>query len=230
MNGPFLFLLAWALGFAAAIPVGPSQIEMAKRALGGHLAAARMVAAGSVSSDACYGVVALFGIAPLLRRPWVMASFDAVGVAVLWTLAIVTLRTSRRTRGRPAAVARSSPGPGAPTPPPAAFASTRWAWITGFSVAMTNPPIILSWLLGFTVAVRLGLASPPTGSTKAIFITGGALGLGCYPVFLGTVLHRFKRLVPPTALARVHYWLGITLFALSFYFAYGVIRFLRAGS
>jgi threonine/homoserine/homoserine lactone efflux protein len=211
-----LFLLAWGLGFVAAVPVGPSQIEMAKRVLSGHRWAAGMVVAGSVSSDVVYGIIALFAIAPILETPWVLASFNAVGVAVLWTLSFLTLRESRKPHDL--GLERE------------AFSSKRWAWVTGFSVAATNPPMILSWLLAVALAKRLGLASPFPASAKALFIAGGALGLGSYLVCLGTALHRFKRFFPPKALGRVYFWLGVTLFVLSFYFAYGAIKYFRTGA
>ena len=214
MNSFLLFLLAWGLGFAAAIPVGPSQIEMAKRVLGGHRWAAAMVVTGALSSDIVYGTVALFGIAPFLETPWMLASFNAVGVVVLWTLAFLTLRESRKPHdldlGRPS------------------LKSKRWAWVTGFSVASTNPPMILSWLLGVALAKRLGLASPFPWNARALFIAGGTLGLASYLFCLGAVLHRLKHFVSMRALGRVYFWLGITLFVLSFYFAYGVIRYFSA--
>lgn len=214
MDGLLLFLFAYGLGFAAAIPVGPSQIEMAKRVISGHRLAAAMVVAGSVSSDIVYGIVALFGIAPFLETPWVLASFNAVGVVVLWTLGFLTLRESRK-----------PPDLGLERP---SFRSKRWAWVTGFSVAATNPPMILSWVLGVALAKRLGLASPFPTSAKVLFLTGAALGLGSYLGVLGAVLYRFKRFISTKALGRVYFWLGITLFVLSIYFAYGVLRYFWA--
>lgn len=208
--------MAWGLGFVAAIPVGPSQIEMAKRAISGHLLAAVMVVAGSVSSDIVYGAIALFGLAPFLENPRVLGAFNAVGVVVLWGLAALTLRESRKPHDL--GVAR------------AAFRSKRWAWVTGFSLAATNPPMILSWLLGVALAKHVGLASPFPASAKALFIAGGALGLGSYLGVLGIVLYRLKHFIPLKALGRVYFWLGITLFALSFFFLYGAIRYLRTGA
>ena len=61
----FLFLFfTYIMGFITAIPIGATQIEIAKRSLNNHLRAAYMVAAGSVSSDVMYGAIALFGVAP----------------------------------------------------------------------------------------------------------------------------------------------------------------------
>jgi hypothetical protein len=68
-TGALLFVLAFGFGFVAAIPLGGSQIEMAKRAMQGHLRAALAVVLGSVTSDVLYGIIALYGIAPFMREP-----------------------------------------------------------------------------------------------------------------------------------------------------------------
>jgi threonine/homoserine/homoserine lactone efflux protein len=215
MNTLLLFLLAAGLGFAAAIPIGGSQIEMAKRAIGGHVGAAGMVILGSVSSDILYGVIAVFGIAPYMEAPWVLAAFNAAGAVILWSLAVVTLRQSRK----PAGIDWQH----------ASLKSHRLAWVTGFSLAFSNPPMIIVWLLGVTLAKQFGLASPFTVSAKVIYISGGALGLAGYLTALGVVMHRIKHVIPVHALGRIYHWLGITLILLSCYFVYGVVRFFLGG-
>jgi len=214
---PFLlFLLAYGLGFVAAIPVGGSQIEMAKRAVAGHGRAAAMVILGSVSSDIVYGGVALFGIAPIMDTRWVLAAFNAAGAVVLWLLGFLTLRESRK----PHDLAAAKP----------ALRSRRWAYVTGFSLAVSNPQMVVSWLLGVALAKRLGLASPFPSSAKALFIAGGVLGLGSYLAILGGVMYRVKHFIPAEALGKVYFWLGITLFLLSLYFVYGAARFFLTGA
>ncbi|MGE5740567.1 MAG: LysE family translocator [Candidatus Aminicenantes bacterium RBG_16_66_30] len=210
MKSVYLFLLAIGLGFVTAIPVGGSQIEAAKRAIHGHLGAAWMVVLGSVSSDIMYGVIALFGIAPFLDIPWVMAAFSAVGAVVLWILAYMTFRESRK----PHHVRMDLN----------ALKSKRWAYVTGFSLAVTNPPMILTWLYGVTLAKHLGLATPFTTQAKAIFIAGGALGLGGYLAGLSLIMFRIKHFIPLKAIGKVYYWLGIGLFVLSFFFVYNFVR------
>ena len=185
-----LFLLAFGLGFVAAIPVGGSQIEMAKRAIGGHRRAAAMVILGSVSSDAVYGAVALFALAPFMETRWVLATFNAAGALLLWILGALTLREGRRPRGLEAARP--------------ALASGRWAYVTGFSLAFSNPPMILSWLLAVTLAKRLGLASPFPAGARAMFIAGGVLGLGSYLGILAVVMYRIKHFIPLQALGKVY--------------------------
>jgi threonine/homoserine/homoserine lactone efflux protein len=210
MKNLYLFLLAVGLGFVAAIPIGGSQIEAAKRAIYGHLRAAWMVVLGSVSSDIMYGVIALFGVAPFLDIPWVMAVFSAVGAVVLWLLAYLALRESKKPHHLRLDMN--------------SLKSKRWAYVAGFSLAVTNPPMILIWLYGVTLAKHLGLATPFTAQAKAIFIAGGALGLGAYLAGLSLVMYRIKHFIPLKAIEKVNYWLGIGLFVLSFFFIYNFIR------
>jgi threonine/homoserine/homoserine lactone efflux protein len=209
-----LFLLAFGLGFIAAVPVGGSQVEMAKRVVSGHSRAAVAVVLGSVSSDVVYGVIALFGIAPLLDTPKLLASLNAAGAVILWILAYVTFRASRH----PHALG------GADSP----LARGHWAYVTGFSLAITNPQMMLSWVFAVALARHLGLASPFTAGAKAVFITGGALGLGGYQALLGSVMYRVKHVIPLSVIGRVYVWLAYTLVALSGLFVYGAVRFFVA--
>jgi threonine/homoserine/homoserine lactone efflux protein len=215
MNRLYLFLAAFALGFVAAIPVGGSQIEAAKRAICGHLRAAEMVVLGSVSSDIMYGAIALYGIAPFLESPRVIAFFSAVGAIVLWVLAFVTWRQSKK----PFQVSLDS----------CSLKSKRWAYLTGFSLAVTNLPMILTWLYGAAVAKYLGLADPFSGRLKALFIAGGALGLGGYLSLFSIFIHRIKHFFSVHTLGRIYYWLGVGLFLLSFFFVYKFFRYLSKG-
>jgi threonine/homoserine/homoserine lactone efflux protein len=206
----YLFLLSFALGFVAAIPIGGSQIEMAKRAITGHLRAASMVVLGSVSSDLIYGWIALYGIAPFMENPKVLGGFNIAGVGILWILAFLTLKESKK----PHTVILES----------SRFHKKKWAYFTGFSLAFSNPPMILNWLVGVTLAKKLGLATPFSSAGKIVFLTGGAIGLGTYLLILASVLHRIKNFIPTKSLGKIYFWLGIALFLLSFVFVYSAAR------
>lgn len=211
MRFVYIFLLASGLGFLAAIPIGGSQIEAAKRAIHGHLKEAWLVVLGSVSSDIMYGIIALFGVAPLLELPGVMASFMAAGAVFLWILAYLTIKESKKPHDL--RLEESS------------LKSKRWAYLTGFSLAATNPPMILTWLYGVTLARHLGLANPFTLGLKALFIAGGALGLGGYLSSLSLVMYRIKHFIPMKTVGKVHFWLGIVLFLLSFFFVFNALKY-----
>ncbi len=211
MNSLYLFLLAVGLGFITAIPVGGSQIEAVKRAMSGDLWAAWMVVFGSVSSDILYGITALFGIAPFLEVPWVMAVFSAAGAVLLWIMAFLTFRESKKLL--PLRLDGNS------------LKSKPWAYLTGFSLAITNPVMILTWLYGATLAKSFGLATPFTIGNKVLFIAGGAIGLGGYLASLSAVIYRIKHFIPVKAMKKVYYWLGIALFLLSFFFVYNFLKY-----
>lgn len=206
-----LFLLSFILGFVAAIPLGGSQIEMAKRAISGHIQAAQMVVFGSVSSDIIYGSIALFGLAPFMEIPWVLGTFNALGVIILWVLSALTLKESKK----PHEIIFET----------GALKSKRWAFTTGFSLAFSNPPMILTWLIGVALAKRLGLADHFDSGAKIVFLAGGALGLGGYLLLLCSILQRVKRFIPMHSIGKIYYWLGITLFLLSFFFVYSAARY-----
>jgi len=202
-----LFLFAFALGVVAAIPVGACQIEVVKRAMAGHLRASLLVVGGSAASDVIYGAIALFGIAPVLQVPSVLAAFSAAGAFILWLLAYRTWLESRKPHELDLHES---------------LASGRWALVTGFLLGMSNPPIILSWLFGAAVATRIGLAPFVTHAAKLNFVGGGALGLAAYLVTMSLVTHRMRHFLSVGALRRVYLWLAVALFLLSFYFVHGV--------
>jgi threonine/homoserine/homoserine lactone efflux protein len=141
----------------------------------------------------------------------VLAVFSVVGAVMLWVLSYRTFRESRRD---PDTVLNRSGG-----------RSKRWAFATGFSLAFSNPPMMLTWLVGVTFATRLGLATPLSAASKAIVIAGGALGLGSYLTLLGIALRRVKHFIPRKTMGRIYSWLAVILFALSFFFVYGAVKF-----
>jgi threonine/homoserine/homoserine lactone efflux protein len=203
-----LFVFALGLGVVAAVPVGPVQIEAAKRAMAGHLRAGLMVVAGSFVSDAGYGAIAMFGIAPVIQKPALLAAFSGAGAVILWVLAYLTWRESR--------------SPHALNLDESSLANHRWALVTGFLLGASNPPIILSWLFGATVAHRIGLSPFASVTSKGCFVAGGALGLAGYLTGMALVTMRMRHFFSTRVIARIYWWLAVVLLALSLYFVHGV--------
>jgi threonine/homoserine/homoserine lactone efflux protein len=210
MNLVLLFLLAFTLGFVSAIPLGGSQVEVARRALGGQLRAAVTVAIGSASSDVLYGCVAFFGIAPFLSRPGVVAWFYLVGGVVLLALAFYSFRQSATLHQLDV----SHP----------MLRRRHLSFVVGFVLAFSNPQMIITWLIGKGVAEQLGVVDAFTPAASALFVVAGGLGLMSYLVGLAYALSRLKRSIPVGALKRVYYWLGFVLIGLSSLFLVGSAR------
>lgn len=201
----FLFLLiTYIMGFFTAIPIGATQIEIAKRSLNNHLRAAYMVAAGSVSSDVMYGFIALFGVAPFLKEKIVVAVFGLVATVILWLLAYFTFRDGAKTNMLE--LSHST------------LKSKRIAYVTGFSLAVTNPMMIVWWLIGVRIIKDFGLVTDFSAKISVMFLIAGGLGLASYLFLLSNMLHWAKKFISNEIMKKVNYGLGVVLVLLSFYF------------
>ena len=201
----FLFLLiTYVLGFLTAIPIGATQIEIAKRSLNNHLRAAYMVALGSVSSDLMYGFIALFGVAPFMKSETVVAVFGLVATAILWLLAFFTFRDGKKAN----MLELTHP----------TLKNKKISYVTGFSLAVTNPMMIVWWLIGVRIVKDLGLVADFDSNLSLMFLAAGAIGLASYLFTLANTLHWAKRFISNEMMKKVNYGLGIVLVLLSFYF------------
>lgn len=196
--------MTYILGFLTAMPIGATQIEIAKRALNNHLRASYMVAAGSVSSDLMYGAIALFGVAPFMENKIVVAIFSLAATAVLWVLAYFTLKDGKGSN----MLELTHP----------ILKNERISYVTGFSLAATNPMMIVWWLIGVKIIEDVGLVSRFDFNASLMFLIAGGAGLATYLFSLANVLHRVKNVISNATMKRVNYALGFVLVLLSFYF------------
>jgi len=201
----FLFLfLTYVLGILTAMPIGATQIEIAKRSLNNHLRSAYMVAAGSVSSDVLYGAIALFGVAPFMENKTVVAIFGLAATAILWVLAFFTFRDGKNTNMLELAHATLKSG--------------RISYVTGFSLAATNPMMVVWWLIGAKIIQGIGLVEKFDVNASLMFLIAGGFGLATYLFLLANILHRVKNFISNEMMKKVNKALGGILILLSFYF------------
>lgn len=198
------------MGFTAAIPVGATQIEIAKRSLNNHLRAAYMVVAGSVSSDIMYGSIALFGIAPFLKDKIVIAIFRLIAAIILWILAYFTFREARKAD----TISMNH----------TMLKSKRYSFATGFSLAVTNPMMIFWWLIGERFIKDIGLITEFSTNTSIMFLLAGGIGIASYLSTLTYILHWAKKFVSGSKIKKVNFGLGVVLILLSFYFLFNSLH------
>ncbi|HEX9948670.1 MAG TPA: LysE family transporter [Thermodesulfobacteriota bacterium] len=196
----------------SAIPIGPSQIEIAKRSLHNHLWAAVMVVCGSLASDFMYGVIAVFGVAPFFSNQKAVAIFELCGAVILWVLAFLTLR-----EGTKAHLLKFTPS---------FLKSRRIALITGFSLSVVNPMMIFWWLVGVQIVRHLDLVDTFTPVLAISFVLCGALGLATYLTALAVALHWAKKFFSNKAMQKIYIALGLVLILLSLYFLVNSLRIL----
>ncbi|MDA8326413.1 MAG: LysE family transporter [Nitrospiraceae bacterium] len=207
----FLFLfIAYVMGFLTAIPIGATQIEIAKRSLNNQLRSAYMVAAGSVCSDVMYGFIAMFGVAPFLENKVVVAYFGLAAAAILWVLAFFTFKDGEKAGTEDA---------GSP-----ALKSRKLSLVIGFTLAVTNPMMIVWWLIGEKFIRELGLVRNFTADIILLFLAAGGLGLFSYLFALSNILYWTKRFISKEIMRKINYGLGAVLVLLSFYFLISSLR------
>lgn len=153
------------LGLGAAVPIGPVNVEIARRTLRSGFRAGFVLGCGAVTVDITYALLSSLSLAPLLVRPMVQAVLGTGGIALLLyltTLCFISMVRSLRAAGSPL------DEPVAP--------SVRSGYVTGFFMTLLNPLTLAFWFLVVpATAGRVGDGS------------GWVLMVVCGGVFLGTI-------------------------------------------
>lgn len=203
-----LFLLtAFVMGFIAAIPIGATQLEIARRSINGYPTSAIMIVAGSVISDTLYGVIAFFSIAPFLRSNTVIAVFWIVNAVILIVLGIFAIKGSREDMTADNHLNEL-------------LQKRNVAFITGFSLAVTNPLMIIWWLLGAQLITQFGFVSSFRTEDYVVFLLSGAAGIASYLSLLTLGTYKAKKLFSSAGIRKLSFVFGTILFALAGYFIF----------
>ncbi len=204
----------YCVGFAAAIPVGATQLEIARRAINGYLSSAFMLIAGSVLSDTFYGVIAFWGIAPFLQEPKVVAIFWIVGAVITFAIGIWIIRQGRSQQVMDNRSHQS-------------LKKLNVAFFTGFSLAITNPLMIAWWLMGAEFFKHLGLIEKLTTSNTVLYLTAGAAGIASYLSVLAIGVSKAKKFFSTHGIRRITVGFGVSLLVIAAYFTLRSITALR---
>ncbi len=199
--------ITFFMGFIAAIPVCASQIEIAKRSLNGFLFSSMMLVAGSVLSDTLYGLVAFFGVAPFLKNEIVIAYFRLINSLILIALGIYAIRGAKHT-----AKSRNQPQ--------SVLNNKKISFVMGFSLAFTNPMMMLWWLIGSQFIIGMGIVKELNIFYILVFLISGALGIGSYLTLLSVGIYKTKRFISDETVRKIMVWLGAALLLLAVYFLY----------
>ena len=205
LNLALFVLSAFAMGFIAAIPIGATQLEIARRSIHGYYVSALMLVAGSVLSDSLYGVIAFFGIAPFLQDKGVIALFRIVNAVILIGLGLWAFRESRVFSIEDKLAGRI-------------LSRRHLSFITGFLLAVTNPLMIFWWLTGARIIMDAGIVKQLGQTDIIIFLTAGSLGIGSYLTALALGVYKAKKFFSSGGIRKLTSVFGIILFLLAGYF------------
>ncbi len=203
-----LIIIGLIMGFLSSIPVGGVQLEVAKKALNGHLVPAIAIAVGSAASDFLYGVLTLFGLGGFLFHKEFQIGLYILGIIVLLFLFFRSFNEYRS---------------GSFHYEKRLVYKKRMSFFTGFTIAVTNPGMIIWWIIGFKIFLDFELFDAITPLIKSIFIISGCLGLTGYLIFIATMLNKMKKSVSEKFLNRMNICLLVLLGILIFYFIFKLI-------
>ncbi len=198
------------LGFVSSIPVGAVQLEVIKKTINGHLKPAIATACGSATSDLLYGLLALFGFGYFLLHKDFQVGIYSLGIAVLAFLVYRSYRERAYMLQQEKQIVYRK----------------RLSFLTGFTIAIANPGMIIWWFVGFKLFHDLNIFEEITPGIKALFVFSGAFGLGLYLTLEAVILHRFQKSFSERFLYRANTFLMGVLSVLILYFVYKLVTIL----
>ncbi len=124
------------LGLGAAAPIGPVNVEIARRTLRGGFRQGLLLGCGAVTVDVGYAILSSLSVRGLADRPAVVVPLTVAGAAFLAYLGVQSLRAARAAwRVDPMGSSANQAGGG------------RGAYLTGLLMTLLNPMTLAFWFV-----------------------------------------------------------------------------------
>ena len=160
------------LGLGAAAPIGPVNVEIARRALRGGFRPAFLLGCGAVTIDVAYAILVSFGLRPLLGRDWAMAGLGILGAGLLGFMAVGCLRSAyRRQYGDVETVSSGL---------------AVHHYLTGLAMTSLNPMTLVFWFVA--VPTIAGQLSAKPGADLPWICAGVFCGAFSWVCFFGSLM------------------------------------------
>jgi L-lysine exporter family protein LysE/ArgO len=200
MTAPVLLVNGVLLGLGAAAPIGPVNVEIARRTLRSGRAAGFALGFGAVTVDVAYAMVTSLTFLPVLRYPKVTAGMSVLAAIFLAYLGVLCLKSAWGGHG---SVELETEGR-------RERASGGWShYRTGLLMTALNPMTLIFWFVAVPGAAGAGAAGGGLWAVAAgVFF--GAFAWVCF--FTWTVGH-LRRFGGQRWLAWVDFAGGLTLLA-----------------
>jgi L-lysine exporter family protein LysE/ArgO len=207
------------LGWGVAVPLGPVNVEIARRTLRGGFRAGFFLGTGAVSVDVMYAAVTNLSLDRVLSAPGVSRVIGAAGVLLLVYLAAMSFLAAKRDLAADRIRAATTPSANRGMDPrdPGRLAHT--AYLTGVLMTLLNPMNVVFWL----AVVPGQAAGRGTRSGEALWVVAAG-------VFLGTMswVVAFAGLLACAGRYRRTWWIAAADAAGgAILFAFAVAGFLR---
>jgi L-lysine exporter family protein LysE/ArgO len=179
------------LGLGAAAPVGPVNVEIARRTLRFGRGAGFLLGCGAVTIDVAYAIVTSFTFVPVQRHPRAMNALSLAAAIFLAYLAYRCLRSGLSGHGTDGGKSGNDGATGAPQPPPQ-HPRRAEHYATGLLLTALNPMTLGFWFVAVPGAVA-GLTTRPRIDLPIVCagVFTGAFAWVCAFTALVGRLHKF---------------------------------------
>ncbi len=186
------FLVGLLLGWGAAIPIGPINLEVIRRNLFINSRSGIFFGFGACSADLTYLLLLSAGLLLFLNHGIILQVISVAGACVLFWFAYQILRAPASNNQTHSAIAEP----------------LYWQYIHGYLLTLLNPFTILFW--SSISAQIVALASK--GSVAVWLLGGGVLaGTMSWILSLNTVLHYTRHRLEPRTINVINKVGGIIL-------------------
>jgi len=182
------------LGLGAAAPIGPVNVEIARRAIRGGFFAGFLLGLGAVTVDVTYVVLASFSVRLFLDRPRIMLGMGVAGGAFLILLGFECLRQVRKQWAEPENEAGTSKE-----------TRHRRNYLTGLVMTALNPMTLAFW---FFAPKMTGVKE---SSEMPLLCAGVAVGTFSWVCFFAALMSAAGRRGKQRAVALANLAGGLTL-------------------
>lgn len=209
-----LMVEGFILGLMVAIPLGPVNITMMRRALAVGFWNATVFGGGSVSADMFYITLVYFGVAPLLAgSAWLRVVLWLFGAVWLAWLAVDAMRSAQDP-----ALAEALPG----------ASSNARSYFQGIGITLLNPLTIMGWLTlgGGYFALHPETQSITGGLAAVLSIVGGLI---TYNVVVSAALAVGRRWLPTGFIRGMSVIAGVFLLVIALTFLVSAAQVIFGG-
>jgi len=170
------------LGLGAAVPIGPVNVEIARRTLRHGFSGGFLLGCGACSADVLYAIVTSLSLRPALAITSFRLAAGGIGAALLAFLGVMSLRAAWRQRHQDV----TDPAPPA--------VSGRSHYLVGLLMTLFNPFTIMFWFVA--VPGLVGALTDAPGRDLPLLCAGVFSGAFSWVIIftsLLTFLGRWRR-------------------------------------
>jgi L-lysine exporter family protein LysE/ArgO len=186
------------LGFGAAIPIGPINLEIIRRNLSFGFLKGTSFGFGACAADITYLLLLSFGAIAILDYPFTLRMIGVAGSIILAWFGYCALRlklVSTNSKSYPAGTAAKS-------------RSLLRNGAEGYVLTLFNPVTILFWS---SVSAQIAIVVSHTGNSPWYASLGVLLGTVSWVLGLNTVLHFIRHRLPANIMQYLNFTGGIIL-------------------